>query len=298
MKKAMSLLLVMAMIFTTMCPVASAADAKSRSTNGIIDSFEKQDDAGNVMSFELLNNSEGGYTLNYYLNNVLTTSYKMTDTSPNIKATTMENATEKEYTLQVENPVMMRGPVLMGPDRWGHAGYIKYGYSNTFACEPWGIVSYKDTDSYVGTYTVNTYENSSYSDWVAVITSVLIGAGMGLLAPASLAAGILAGMIGYYGSEVINDVISIPFIEEYECSSVTYTMRAQVIGTGMGDTDVVDYEGGVDYWIKYVDAPDEYVSEGWTPRTWKCREFGQKVWADSVPFWPPCPTILGYPTYM
>lgn len=300
MKKFMSLLLCMVMFFTSMAPAVKATGVSSdKIVNTILaDSFEQIDDAGNVMRFELISNTDGEYTLNFYLNNTLSTTYEMEKNSTVITATDKTGAINRCYTLEANEYAVATTTDTRGPDRWGHAGYIQYGYSSYYDCNPIGIVSYKDTDSYHGTYQVNTYENSSYSDWVAVVTSVLIAALVGVTGPATIAAGIVAGLIGYYSGEVINDVISIAFIEEYFCSSVTYTMRAEVIGSTITNARVVDYEGGVEYWVRYADAPKEYYNVGWTPMTWDCRDFAQEVWADSIPFWPACPEIIGYPKYL
>lgn len=217
--------------------------------------------------------------------------------SANITAISKAGGIEQQYSLHVAAASMETMPQARGKDQWYHAGYIDYCYSEAFACDPVAVVSWKDVDSCVGTYVVDTYSNSYYSDWIATITSSLIAFGLSKYAPATIAANILSSMIGYFGSEVVNDIISIPFSEEYECASVFYTMRAEVIGSGM-DTDVVDYEGGVEHWVKYVDAPDENFYEGWTPRTWACRTFAEEVWDDSVPLWPAFPGVEGYPTYM
>jgi len=293
MKKILSTLLVFAILLITLSPTAQAA---SYPMNNIVDSYTRSDYSGNEMDFELVRNGEGSYSLNYYYNRVLTTIYDICNTNTTVIAHAV-TGNVRQYTLDASAVQIQRFPAEKGPVRWQHAGYIRYRYSERFDCDPIAVVSWKDTDAFSGTYVVNTYQNSVYSDWVAVITSVLIGAGMSLLAPATLAAGILAGMIGYYGSEVINGLISIPFIEEYECSYVTYTMRAEVIGAGM-NTSAVDYEGGVEYRLDYVDAPAEYHCEGWTPRTWACRAFAEEVWDDSVAWWPPFPGVVDYPYYI
>lgn len=293
MKKLLSIILIAVILLSTMAPTAQAA---SLPANKIVDTFVKTDISGNEMNFDLVKNPDGDYTLNYYLNGVLTTTYDISAVSTTVVAHNVTGNT-KNYTLDASALSVQQIPAVRGPDRWQHAGYIQYRYSERFDCDPIAVVLWKDTDAFSGTYVVNTYQNSVYSDWVAVITSVLIGAGMSLLAPATLAAGILAGMIGYYGSEVINGLISIPFIEEYECSYVTYTMRAEVIGAGM-NTSSVDYEGGVEYRLNYVDAPAEYHCDGWTPRTWACRAFAEEVWDDSVAWWPPFPGVVDYPYYI
>lgn len=288
MKKILSFMLVIAFVFSTMTPMAHAASLTPDST---VDSFEQRDGAGNKLEFELVEGPNGEYTLYYYENNVLTKTYGMSSGNSTITVTDETEATNQQYTLHSNPATVVEGPTTWAKDRWYHAGYFNYGYSETFECNPTAVVSWKDTDSYSGTYYVDVYQNSVYSDWVAVVTSTLISFGLAAFAPATLAAAILSTMIGNCGAQIINDIISIPFIEEYECSSVTYTMRAEVIGPGM-DTDVVDYEGGVEYWVKYADAPDEHYQTGWTPTTWNCRAFAVEVWEDSVPFWPPFPGIL------
>lgn len=282
------------MIFTTMGSTISATEISYELNSKIVDSFEMKDDAGNLLKFVLIHESGERYTLNYYCNGVLATTYDIGGST----VTAMNKAGET-YTLQADQRISSRTyNETRGADRWGHAGYIQYGYSSVFDCEPLAIVSYKDTDSDYGTYYVDTYQNSSYSDWVAVVTSILIATFVGVHVTATIAAGIVSGLIGYYGGEVINDVISVFFIEEYTCSSVTYTMRAEVIGEGMTNNEVVDYEGGVDNWVKYADAPDEYYSVGWTPRNWDCTSFGVAVWNDSVPGNPARPSIVGFPKYI
>ena len=296
MKKILSVFLTLTMLVTVMLPAAAAVDISDRQN---IDTFEELDAAGNSMRFELVYDSDGEYTLNYYFNGILTTVYEITEESPVIAATTMTEQGKRTYTLNNIAYTTVKNAPLRGPDRWGHAGYIQYGYTSRYDCEPYAVVSWKDTDSYVGTYTINTYENSSYSDAVANVVSILIAAGLGVVGNVTtMAAGILTGLIGYFGGQVVDDTISVLFDEEIECSSVTYTMRAQVMGPGVNDTDVVDYEGGIEYWLKYEGAPSEYRYEGWTPANWKCREFAQDVWDDSVPGFTSCPSIQGYPTYI
>ena len=296
MKKFLSVLLTLTMLVTVMMPAASAVDISDGQTE---DTFEELDAAGNSMRFELVSDSDGEYTLNYYFNDILTTVYEITEGSPVIAASTMTEQGERAYTLNNSAYSPVQNAPLRGPDRWGHAGYIQYGYSSRYDCEPYAVVSWKDTDSYFGTTTINTYENSSYSDGVANIASILIAAGLGVIGNVTtLAAGILTGVIGYFGGQVVDDTISVLFDEEVECSTVTYTMRAQVMGPGVTDTDVVDYEGGIEYWYKYADAPSEYDYDGWTPGNWKDREFAQDVWNDSVPGFTACPSIQGYPTYI
>lgn len=295
MKKVLAMFLCVVMVFTTMFTPVSAVGISS--VENIVDSHELQDDAGNHLKFVLVHESGDRYTLNYYFNGVLTTTYEMGRMSSNITAT---NQAGETYSLQKSQ--MITSETLnetRGADRWGHAGYIQYGYSADFDCEPVAIVSYKDTDSFSGTYYVDTYQNSSFSDQVALVSSVLIAAFVGVtVSVTNIATGIVTGMIGYYGGEFINDVISVFFIEEYICSSVTYTMRAEVIGAGMTNNEVVDYEGGVENWVKYIDAPDEYYNVGWTPSTWDCRAFAIEVWNDSVPGNPTRPSIEGYPKYL
>ena len=292
MKKMLSFLLSAAIIFTIMTPFASALGT----SDTVIDSFVETDAEGNTMRFELVRKADDEYILNFFMNNVFMTSYAINSNSPTIQATRKAGLGENRYTLHTVVPEVMHIQELKGPIRWRHAGYVEYGYSESLDCDPLATISYRDTDYTTDTYVVDTYEESSYSDWVALITSTLISAGLALYAPATLAAGILAGLIGYYGGEVINDAISVLFIEEYDCSITTYTMRASIIGDDSEEYYVEEYEGGKEWLIKYVDAPPEYVFEGWTPHTWACRDFAQEIWEDCVPFNESCPVIKGYPT--
>lgn len=298
MKKILAMFLCVVMAFTTMVPTVSAAGiSRVDELNAkIADSFEMKDDAGNLLKFVLIQESGERYTLNYYCNGVLTKTYEMGSSREDVTAT---NKAGKTYKLQPSKTIDSATlSETRGADRWGHAGYIQYGYSADFDCEPLAIVSYKDTDSDVGTYYVDTYQNSSFSDQVAIVTSILISAFTGVKVNSTIASGIVTGLIGLFGGEVINDTISVAFREEYTCSSVTYTMRAEVIGAGMTNNMVVDYEGGVENWVKYADAPDEHYDVGWTPRTWACRDFAIEVWNDSVPGNPTRPSIVGYPKYI
>lgn len=292
------MILALTMLFSL---TVSASAANTAGKTNIVDIFEMSDAADNDMRFELVENSQGNYTLHYYMNDELVTSYDMSVGCETITA--RSNKTRSTYTLEAAEPVevaaLQNQPIARVPDRWAHVGYIKYQYSSKYDCEPWAVISCKDTDSYVGSYVVDTYQNSCYSDWVATITSTIITFCVAMYAPATIAAEILSAMIGLVGADVINDFISIPFRDEYNCSSVTYTMRAQVMGPGVDDTDKVDYEGGVEYWITYDDAPDfDRVYEGWTPGNWRDRDFAEEVWADSVPWWPAFPGVSEYTLYL
>lgn len=177
--------------------------------------------------------------------------------------------------------------------------YCSNSYSSNFDCEPWAVLSYKDTGMDVGTYVVDTYSSTIYSDVVATITSTLISYFIAIPAPAIVAAAILAAMIGYTGSEIINGIISVSFRETYDCVTTTYTIRAQVMGPGMGETDKIDYTGGTEQWVRYRDSPESDIFyNGWTPGNWQNRTFAKEIWDDSVPFWPPFPCVKSYSVYL
>ena len=297
-------LVLMMMMSTIMVPAMAANDELSASN---IDSTEINDAVGNIMKFELITSANGEYILNYYFNNSLEKTYRMSDGKDTIMVTAKStSAQQQNYTLAVPKSEAVSEPVAMYEsnelplrikDRWFLVGYINYSYSSDFECMPFALINYQTADSYNSTYTVNTYENSSFSDWIATITSSIISTGLMSLSPTTIAAAILTGLIGYFGGEVINDLISVGFTEEYDCRVTEYVLHACVYGDGMGENDVVEYDGK-ELLVTYDNAPDkDYYYEGWTPGNWKKLQFAEEIWDDSVPWWPAFPGVDSYTTY-
>lgn len=298
MKKVVSMFLVLVIISTIMVPAALADNSFS---DNIIDATELIDSAGNVIKFELVENNNNEYTLNYYFNDVLTKTYDISTDQNSILVTPMSSsATQSSYTIAMPESASISGPnelPLRIKDRWFHVGYINYRYSESFDCEPFALLSAQTDGYYSSTYTINTYENSSFSDWVSTITSSLIASGLVSVSPSTIAAALLIDIIALLGGEVINDVISIFFTEEYDCLVTEYILHACVYGDGMGENDTVEYYG-TQYYVTYDNAPDrDYYYDGWTPQNWQSVHFAEEIWDDSVPWWPAFPGVDSYTTY-
>lgn len=264
------------------------------------DSVTVMDDTGFRMHFELVPNVDGTYNLLYYLNGVLDTIYQLDADSELIEATSANGSesyivTRESVNTPYDNDIQQQA-VSVEP-LYSDLGQINYNYSRVYECSPYAILSYRITDHQTNAYHVNTYLESDYPDVVAAIVGIIIAlnvpASTGVAGITALAVAILDAMLVNQGAEVVNQVISMFFIDTYDCDITTYSIVAGVIANGLTPT-ATRYDNGKKYKIYYSNLYSEIKYEGWTAENWAQDAFADKIWDDCVSVWNVCPGVYSY----
>ncbi len=260
------------------------------------------DAEGRKLAFELVEIEDNIYRMDYYVDNVLTKSYKIVPNSHIEELNISENASLSVNNITpIPTAIASEEPAaLYGPTRWTHLGYIHYAYSSTFKCESTSAVSSRTISSNKSTYRVESDTTKSFSKAVSTVAAVLISLGLGPLYEAAsitievVAQQIVMAILTDLEISVIGDTISNFFSKSFDCIETQYEIHAQVTGSGFSSTDPVSYTS-TEYDVTYEAGYHEPAYKGYTPGNWQCRDFAKKVWDDSVPFWPAFPGIVGFP---
>lgn len=274
---------------------ATAVDTIDNNTSVTV-----MDNTGAKMEFQLVANVDGTFSLKYYLNDTLNTVYEMSADSETIFAVSADGLTTYSVVREsVSLPWKQNSEqlALNIEPRYSDLGQINYNYSSNYACSPYAILTYRITNQWVDTYTVNTYLESDYPDIIAAVVGVIIALNIPTLASGTtvtaIAVAIVEAMLINQGAEVINQIISIPFYDTYSCEITTYSIIAAVIGDGI-TAKATQYNDGQKCVIYYSNLYSKTEYEGWTYDNWAQQSFASTIWRDCVSLFVACPGVQSY----
>lgn len=282
MKKLFSMLVAVAMMFSMIPCVASAANM----TASPVEESVMYNSEGQELKFRLETVAEGKYVMKFYIENELIRIYNMdlTENSQQIKATDVKSNQAKLYslpeTVRAADSQMTRGPV-----RWTDLGYVHYAKSSKLGAETCAAVRARSSNFYKDKYAIDTAVSNKVDTLVTFVAGALIGTKFpvpagGWLGIAQL---LVESAIGSVGAEVLGDVISMPFKEYYYCTVTEYEVGGTVCGKGNGITGKDAVLTGKKYSVEYQAKVFNDSYEGYTPNTWKTTEFARSLWNASMP---------------
>lgn len=260
-KKILSPILALSLV-TSMFP-AFAVSSDSISSEPVA---TVSDAIGNNMSFSIENAASGEYVLKYYENSILKSIYQM-DGSRYVDAV---SANGEQYVIDTEQFIYQTASNTISPRSVQQPlCEISYKYSSSLSETSTGQVDYISTTNR-GTYYVNAYKGSIYSDLVSVVANLVIGAFVSTLIPPSapvIAASVIGSMLTSVGATVENNIITKAFNKPFDCITTKYSYATSLAGkkhissgslNEAGRTELVMYNG--------IAESDTFYT-GYTPTT-------------------------------
>ena len=182
MKKKLTALFLAVIMCMNLCVPAFAVDS---AISTIADVATMEDADGNELKFELLYTGDNNYTMNYYVNSILKTTYSFTKGSNQIFATQIGGTSRiaNNYTLNVDDyiqttssPATVSTGISPLAITWKSLGTISYRTCAELGAAPTLTLQYNIADIYLETHTLVTKEGQMIADLVTLVASVLIGA--------------------------------------------------------------------------------------------------------------------------
>ena len=288
MKKVISLLVSMAMLFSMCTTIGMAYDEDGE----MVDKTIMYNSDGEKLEFTIEETTDNEYEIKFYIEGELIRTHRIATTGT-ISSTDVK--TGQTEVLKNSNDAEERTTISRGPIRWNHVGYVHYKYSSYIGGESCAAVSYHSPGGYSDSYYVDTDGSEKIDFVVTGVAGTLLGLGItasgGGLA-LTIAQALVSDMIIAVGASVVGDLISTPFKERYEYVVTEYELTGTVVGNGKsGESAILT---GSKYIIEY--DGEEYGGgyTGFTPDNWdEPYRFAQELWDLSIGT--SFPGVIGYP---
>lgn len=263
------------------------------------------DETGNELSFQMIDNNDGTYTMEYYYNGELDTTYTISTESSYIQAKTTDG---EEYSINTEEYIQSddsQQPMLTASAASNpvHFCTIYYNANSAFSTQSAASVEMTYTAKNV-TKKFVTQANTRYADAVATVSSYIIGAGLALFvvsggsAVAVAAGAVVTAMIANAGAQLVGGVIKDALSDSFVCSEVTYSYPITLVTEKFTKTGTLSQAGISDY-IYYDNGEVAQAYDGFTPTTIRKTDefnFALEVWKKCAPNYS-MPSVKSYSYY-